>query len=453
MSVRWILAIVALTAVVSFAAAPTTDPAFWSYAPTPPMGWNSYDSFGDSVTETEILANARYMKDHLLAHGWNYCVVDFRWYDAGANSGNPNDRAGARLSADEFGRLIPAVNRFPSATGKLGFGPLAARIHAMGLKFGIHIMRGIPRQTVAANLPIEGSYFHAADAANNKSICPWCADMYGVHGDTEAGRAWYDSLIRQYAQWGVDYLKVDDMSRPYSPTEIEAIRSAIDRCARPIVLSLSPGQTPISQADHVMAHANMWRISDDFWDRWKALNLQFVLLARWQGYGGPGHWPDADMIPFGHVAQRCYADGPPRVSRLTHDEQITLMSLWALAPSPLMLGMNLPENDEWTNHLITNDAVLAIDQDPLGQAGVLVGEPGMMETWKKDLADGSVAIGLFNRGHSAAAIHLDWDQAGLHGTQNIRDLWADKDLGKYSGEFVATVPSHGAILLRAWPAK
>jgi alpha-galactosidase len=371
-------------------------PACWKFAPTPPMGWNSYDSFGDSVTEAEVLANARAMKDHLLPHGWTYVVVDYRWYDPGARDNNPNGRKGAALAADAFGRLLPAPNRFPSATGGQGFKPLADHLHGMGLKFGIHIMRGIPRQSVKANTPIAGSNFKAAEAADTKNTCSWCADMFGVDAGRPAGQSWYDSILRQYADWGVDFIKVDDLSMPYAGAEVEAIRRAIDRCGRAIVFSTSPGETPVSEAAHVRTHANLWRISGDFWDHWQQLDHTFDLLAAWQGHAGPGHWPDADMIPLGRIGRRS-VDGY-RATRFSRDEQITLMSLWAIAPSPLMLGMELTENDEWTSALLTNDEVLAVNQDPLGKQGVWVSRTRGIEVWGKELSNGAKAVALFNRG-------------------------------------------------------
>jgi alpha-galactosidase len=380
-------------------AAGGAQPAHWKMASTPPMGWNSYDSFGDSVTEAEILANARYQKEHLLEHGWKYVVVDYRWYDPGARDNNPNGRAGAELSADRFGRLLPAPNRFPSASGGKGFKPLADQLHAMGLKLGIHIMRGIPRQAVAAAAPIESSGFTAADAANTNSLCSWCPDMVGVDATKPAGQAWYDSILRLYAEWGVDFIKVDDLSSPYAGKEIEAIRRAIDRCGRPIVFSTSPGETPVDRGDHIQANANMWRISGDFWDEWKSLDHAFDLIAAWRAHAGPGHWPDADMIPLGRVGRRSV--GGDRPARFTKDEQVTLMSLWALAPSPLMLGMNLPENDAWTESLLTNDEVLAVNQDPLGAPGIRVTQTNGLEVWVKDLSGGAKAVGLFNRGRVA----------------------------------------------------
>lgn len=432
------------------AAAPDAAPSYWKWAATPPMGWNSYDAWGTSVDEKQVLANARYMQEHLLTHGWKYIVIDARWYDSVSSYDDRNfnkDRANAKLFADEFGRMLPAPNRFPSAVDGKGFKPLADQIHAMGLKFGFHMMRGIPRQAVKAATPIEGSNFTAADAADTNSICGWCPDMFGVRNDA-AGQAWYDSCARLWASWGIDFVKVDDLSSPYHQAEIAMIRKALDKCGRQIVFSTSAGPTPVRDAKHIFTHANQWRISGDFWDRWHDLNHQFDLLAQWQGVGGPGHWPDLDMIPFGHIGIKCTIAGPNRQTRFTHDEQRTLMSLWSLAPSPLMLGANLPDLDAWTLSLLTNDEVLAVDQDPLGSPAQRVVQKNGTEIWVKTLQDGSKAIGLFNRSDAAQDVELNWSDAGLTGKQMLRDLWQHKNLGEFDKQFVAQVPSHGAVLLR-----
>ena len=420
-------------------------------AMTPPMGWNSYDAFGDSVTEAETLANARYMKEHLLAHGWNYVVVDFRWYDSATTYDDRNltrERNGAKLFADEFGRMLPATNRFPSAIGGKGFKPLADEIHAMGLKFGFHMMRGIPRQAVKVKTPIERSEFTAADAANPKSICGWCPDMFGVVTNA-AGQAWYDSMFRLYAAWGLDYIKVDDLSVPYNAGEIEMIRRAIDKCGRPIVFSTSPGETDFRYAEHIRTNANLWRISGDFWDEWKKLNHQFDLVARWQHTGRPGHWPDADMIPFGHLSIRCWTNSKEHQTRFTHDEQRTLMSLWALAPSPLMLGMNLPDNDTWTLSLLTNDEVIAVNQDLLGKPARRVSAAGQSpEVWVKELAGGSLAVGFFNRTEQPVKANFSWRELGFVTSPRIRDLWKHKDLGEQKS-FTSQLPPHSCVLVQA----
>jgi len=418
---------------------------------TPPMGWNSYDCFGDSVTEEEVLANARYMKEKLLSHGWQYVVVDFRWYDPDAKGaeGTPD----AVLTVDSFGRLMPAVNRFPSAADGKGFKPLADQIHAMGMKFGIHIMRGIPRMSVKANMPIEGSTFTAQEAANTANKCEWCPDMFGVDTSKPVGQAWYDSIFRLYASWGVDLVKVDDLTFPYSDKEVEAVRTAIDRCGRPMVFSTSPGETHVNTAEHVERHANMWRISADLWDKWKNLDHTFDLLATWEGHAGPGHWPDADMLPIGKIGKRCRAAKDEHFTHFTKDEQRTLMSLWALAPSPLMLGQNLPENDDWTLALITNDEVLAVNQDSLGAQGRRIKTLYQIEVWQKPLKDGSKVVGIFNRGKEEQAANVRWTDLGLAAKQHARDLWQGKAMEEYSEQFEGKIPSHGVVLLRLQDAQ
>ena len=415
-------------------------------AQTPPMGWNSYDTFGDSVNESETLANARWMKAHLLRDGWDTIVIDFRWYDPKPTGDdrllNPT-RTGAALTADEWSRLLPAPDRFPSATN--GFKPLADELHAMGLKFGIHVMRGIPRQAVLAGAKILDG-FTAAEAGNTNDKCPWCPDMFGVRNNP-AGQAWYDSCADLWASWGVDYIKVDDLSAPYHTAEIQMIHQALAETDRPIVFSTSPGPTSVTHAQHIAANANLWRISGDFWDRWPKLNAQFDLLARWQGVGGPGHWPDADMIPLGHIAIRSKLGGNPHWTHFTRDEQLTLMSLWSLAPSPLMLGMNLPDNDDWTTALLTNPEVCALNQDPLGQPAKRVAIPGLTaELWTRDLSDSSHAVGLFNRTDQPMKVELTWQQLGWK-RPHVRDLWLRKNLGKQE-EFTADLPPHGCVLLK-----
>ena len=415
---------------------------------TPPMGWNSYDAFGDSVNEAETLANARYVRGMLQPYGWDTVVVDYRWYDPGAHNNDPNARAGVDLTMDAYGRLLPSPNRFPSAAGGKGFKALADQAHAMGLKFGIHIMRGIPRNALKADLPIQGSAFKASDAANTDDTCAWCPDMYGVRGGTPAGQAYYDSLFRLYASWGLDFVKMDDTSFPYHADEIEAVRKAIDKCGRSIVYSLSPGETPVQQGAHVAAHANMWRVSGDFWDSWSALNQEFTLGERWSGFVGAGHWPDADMLPVGHLSIQGRSVGGDRQTNFTKPEQMTLLSLWCLLPAPLMAGANLPNNDAWTRALLTNPEVLALDQDPVGTPARRVAHDDDRELWMRTLSDGSIAVGIFSTGDFDGDLSAGWSEMRLSGRYTVRDLWRRKDLGIVSGKITAVVPSHGAALFR-----
>ncbi len=272
---------------------------FLDWAPTPPMGWNSWDCYGTTVTEQQTKANADYMAAHLAKHGWQYIVVDIEWYEPTASGWEY--QSGAKLEMDQYGRLLPAVNRFPSAAHGKGFKPLADYIHSRGLKFGVHLLRGIPRQAVAANTPILGSAAHAADIADKTDVCKWNPDMYGVNMNKPGAQAYYDSVFAQFAEWGVDFVKVDDLSRPYHKAEIHAIREAIDKTGRPMIFSTSPGPTPLDEAADIAANANLWRISDDLWDQWSSLKDQFQRCADWAKYSGGGHYPDADMLPLGAI--------------------------------------------------------------------------------------------------------------------------------------------------------
>jgi alpha-galactosidase len=333
---------------------------FWKWALTPPMGWNSWDCFGPTVTEEEVKANADYMAAHLKKFGWEYIVVDIRWY-VGNDKAHGYNEKNAVINMDDYGRLLPAVNRFPSSANGKGFKPLADYIHSKGLKFGIHIMRGIPKLAVERNTLILGSTERANNIYSTRQLCAWLGDMYTVDASKPGAQEYYNSLFKLYASWGVDFVKVDDISRPYHKDEIDMVRRAIDSCGRPIVLSLSPGETPIEDAENVSTHANMWRIMDDFWDNWSQLEAHFSFFEKWIPYMGPGHWPDGDMLPLGRIGIRA-EQGNPRMTMFTKDEQVTLMSLFLICRSPLMFGGNLPDNDQFTLNLITNEEALAVLQ-------------------------------------------------------------------------------------------
>jgi hypothetical protein len=345
-----------LAAMSLLPAAASAADDFHAWAATPPMGWNSWDCFGTTVTEAQTKANADFMAAKLKSHGWEYVVVDIQWYQPTATG---HDYVpGAKLVMDEFSRLQPAVQKFPSAADGSGFKPLADYVHSLGLKFGIHLMRGIPRQAVKQNTAILGTDKRAADIADTSSICSWNPDMYGVDIRRPGGQEYYDSLLALYAGWGVDFIKVDDIARPYDEVqklEIEAIRRAIAKTGRPIVFSLSPGETPLARGAHVADHANMWRISDDFWDNWPALLSQFKRLHDWTPHRRAGAWPDADMLPLGTIEFG-------RKTKFTRDEQFTLMTLWSIARSPLMHGGDMTKTDDFTLSLLTNDEVLAVNQ-------------------------------------------------------------------------------------------
>jgi len=420
---------------------------YHSWAPTPPMGWNSWDCFGTTVTEAQTKAQADFMAVNLKSHGWQYIVVDIQWYEPSAKG--HDYKKGARLTMDAFSRLVPAPEKFPSAANDAGFKALADYVHSKGLKFGIHMMRGISRQAVQQNTPIKGSAVHAADIADTASTCPWNPDMYGVDMTKPGAQAYYDSLMELVASWGVDFIKVDDLSRPYHQPEIEAIRRAIDKTGRSIVFSTSPGETPVSSGANVSQNANMWRISDDFWDDWKALLAQFKRLHDWTPYRIAGAYPDADMLPLGRVKFG-------RPTRFTPDEQITMMTLWAIARSPLMHGGDMTKTDDFTLSLLTNDEVLAVDQRSGNNRQLFRTDDGLI-AWIADVAGSKDQyLAVFNTRNAPndaakdATIHVPVKLAdlGFTGSVKIRDLWTHKNLDSADVYFSPEVPFHGARLFR-----
>jgi len=420
---------------------------------TPPMGWNSYDSFGASVTEQEMVDEATAVRKYLQPFGWNTVVIDYRWYEPG-------------LPIDANGRYLPATSKYPSATGSNGFKPLADKIHAIGLQFGIHIMRGVPRKSYDASSPIAGSTYTARDAGNNADPCPWDDHMWGVRGDTAAGQAWYDALFAQYAAWGIDFVKIDDMlnnsTRQYHQAEADAIRRAIDKSGRAIVLSFSPGPDdpswlPNSSAN-LNTNANMWRIVNDFWDTGDGplcdLNCAWTQIRTWGNVSGltPGHWPDADMLPLGYLGPRKEWTGGNHQTNFTKNEQVTVMSLWTMLPSPLILGGNPMrlDSDAWTLALLTNEEVLAVNQDALGARGKRMAS-GNNDIWVRDLSGGRKAVALFNRGTQDATMTATFSQLGVTGTPAVRDLWRRADVAGMTTGLSISVPGGAALMYTLTP--
>ena len=433
---------------ISKPAAPESAPL----AATPPMGWNSWDAYGETVSEADIRANAQWMAEHLKKFGWQYVVVDSGWYvtnhAAGTNAEN------AQFSLDAYGRYTPAINTIPSAADGAGFKPLADFVHSLGLKFGLHILRGIPKEAVRRNLPIAGTSFHAADAANTSDTCPWNPFNFGLDAAKPAARAYYDSLAKQFAEWGVDFLKVDCIAdHPYKGDEIRLISEALRKVGRPIVLSLSPGPTALDKAEEVSKYAQMWRISDDMWDLWysvtefpSGVKNQFARAAKWAPFSGPGHWPDADMLPIGRL-EPAAGWGQPRATRLTRDEQRTLLTLWAIARSPLIMGGNLTKCDEWTESLLTNPEVIDVDQNSRGNREVL--RTDKMAVWYANTIDDEQAItAFFNLTDYALSLEMTWTDVGLPaGKHSVRDLWQRKDLGLEERVAIKLEP-HASVLYK-----
>src|ERR1700733_14376652 len=418
-------------------------------APTPPMGWNSWDSYGRTITEAQFKNNARWMAKQLKRFGWQYVVIDEGWYVS-----NPEEKPqDYRFLLSDDGRFLPVPVRFPSAENEAGFRPLADYTHSLGLKFGIHIIRGIPRDAVARNLPIAGSLYHAQDAADQSDVCPWNAYNYGVK-NSAAGQAYYDSIMKLYASWHVDFIKVDCIAdHPYKPDEIRMIASAIKKTNRPIVLSLSPGPTALTNAPEVSKYAEMWRICDDFWDHWgtwekhdwsQSLYQQFATTARWASHVGPGNWPDADMLPLGHLGPHP-GDGEVRETRFTRDEQRTVMTLWSIFRSPLIMGGDLPSSDQWTKSLLTNPEAISVDQRSRNNQVVI--STDRIVVWRaQPEREPGYYVAVFNIGDSEQIVHYEWKDLGLpSASYRIRDLWARNSIGS-AGSLTIKLRPHASKL-------
>lgn len=419
-------------------------------AATPPMGWNSWDAYGTTVNEAHVKANAEWFATNLKPFGWQYVVVDMEWF---VTNPLPEGNSKASLfSMDSNGRYTPAENRFPSAAGSAGFKPLGDYIHGLGLKFGIHILRGIPKKAVEANLPIAGSPFYATDAADTTDTCPWNSDNYGIDAAKPGAQAYYDSLARLYASWGVDLIKVDCISsHPYRGDEIRMLSVALAKTGRPILLSLSPGPAPIEKTDQMRQYAQMWRISDDIWDLWhsdvaypQGLGDQFPNVQKWQGVSQPGHWPDADMLPLGYLGP-APGWGKPRETRLTHDEQRTLVTLWCIFRSPLMVGGELPRADGWTKSLLTNPEVLLVDQHSTRNHSVVANDSTVIWTAESE-SKNVVYLAAFNRTESPQTLRYSWADLGLPGPMYLqRDLWQRKDFGAQQSLSIR-LAAHASVL-------
>ncbi len=446
-----VLATMTLLLAAGLAVSPQSRAEAWDngMAATPPLGWNSYDAFNWSVTEADVKANADYMRDNLRQHGWQYIVVDWAWYFPGRHNNSPNQDANLspRLRMDANGRLLPDTTRFPSAAGANGFKPLADYVHAQGLKFGVHLMRGIPRQAVADNVPIVGTSCRA-NQINNSTTAAWLNLMWGLNMSNSCAQAYLDSVFQLLASWGVDFVKVDDIAAPtYRQAEVDGYRLAIQRSGRPMVLSLSPGPTPLSAGSHVRANAHMWRIVNDLWDNWGALDALFDPLRDWTPHRATGAWPDPDMIPIGRLSK--YGPvGSPRYSGLTADEQRTMMTLWAINRAPLMWGGNLVENRAAELALMTNAAVLAVDQNSANNRQ-LTG--GTRQVWVADVPNSDHRyVALFNRESATASVSLNLADLGI-GSATVTDLWSGASLGTLSGTLTRSLPAHGAGLYRLAP--
>lgn len=421
------------------------------FLPFPPMGWNSYDYYDTTVTEDQIKANADYMAGHLKEFGWEYIVVDIEWYsyDTGTQRDKHQYIPFWRVEMDEFSRLFPCPDRFPSSANGRGFKPLADYVHGLGLKFGIHIMRGIPRIAAHTHTKILGTDRTANEIAGPNSICTWNPDMYGVIPGEKGSQEYYDSIMNLYAQWGVDLIKCDDICRMDASSakkEIQMLHEAMKQCGRPMVFSLSPGPARIEEAWYYETNAHMWRITDDFWDDWKLLLNMFERCELWQNHVNPGSYPDCDMLPVGMLGKGFANEHP---TRLTREEQITMMTLWCMFRSPLMIGGELTLLDDWTKKLLTNREVLNLLKTSENARQIL--RDPVHCVWHSEHTEENIQyLGVFNLSDEERAFTLSPEILDFESFTGVRfeELWTGEAFVCDTRKMTLTIAVHGAKLYR-----
>ncbi|NJN25236.1 MAG: glycoside hydrolase family 27 protein [Cyclobacteriaceae bacterium] len=434
-------------------------PSLAALAPKPPMGWNSWNSFGIGVTEAQIKAVADYMASNMKAYGWEYVVVDAGWYHPPTfPTSEWNEDPEPPQLMDEYGRLIPDTVKFPSAVGGAGFQPIADYVHSKGLKFGIHIMRGIPWNAAKDKSPILGTAYTADEVAEANNRCEWTSVMHGINMTHPGGMDYYRSIVKLYADWGVDYIKADDMSRPYRVDEVQGLSKALREHPRDIVLSLSPGAAPLMAARDLREHAHLWRISNDFWDSWESLKNMFDLCAIWAPYITENHWPDADMLPLGKLRKNGVGaweaglfnatseEVTDEYSRLSETEQITLMNLWAIFRSPLMMGGYLPENNDFTLSLLINQELLNVNQNSTNNRVIF--QDVEQSVWMADSQQTDEQyLAVFNLSDKKQQLSLTFERLDLTGTYIFGELWSGEEQ-TWEDNFTIALEPHASAMYK-----
>jgi alpha-galactosidase len=432
-------------------AQPTIPPFNKNLAKDPPMGWNSWDCLGWTANENHVYAVAEYMEKHLKSLGYEYVILDQCWYADSASSSfeafvHDEISPKPQYNYDTYGRLLPDTLKFPSAKGGKGFKPLADYLHAKGLKFGLHLVRGIPWVAAEKNLPILGSNARAASIAQPTKGCDWYDGFYGVDMTKPGSQAYYNSVFKLFAEWGVDYIKADDV---VNEAEFLAMSRAARASGRDIVLSVVPANIPW---ETLKANAHVSRTGYDYWDVWQMLKQAFGDANRHTKYRGDGFWPDLDMLPVGKIGIGVSYKGPhPRISNFTKDELYTLLSLWYISKNALMIGGYLPETDPVTYELLTNPEAVEVNKKAVNSRQILLRNAKV--AWAADIQGSQDKyIALFNMWETFKPVEIKVDFATLgldkNATYKVRDLWARKDLGEFTGSFAAAIITHGAGLYR-----
>jgi hypothetical protein len=414
------------------------------HADTPPMGWNSWNYFGADITEAELKSQVDYIAENLKQFGYEYVVIDLGWYDpTGSGIGKTYKRAKPELDMDEYGRLIPSPNRFPSCKNG-SFKPIADYIHSKGLKFGIHIMRGIPWEAVEKDLPIKNSGHSAKEIVLWDKTCVFYDGMRSIDMSKPGAQEYYNSIAELYAEWEVDFIKADDMiSYPPKYDEMKALRYAMENNGRDMVLSLSPGHINFWDRNMCAHFSEMYRVSGDVWDKWEHMERAFKLANQFNEYSGPGGWADLDMLVLGNIGARHEFSEEDRPCKLSKAEQKSHVTLWAIAKSPLMLGMDLTQLDKFTTSLITNKHIIQVNQQGnaprqiYNEKGIIIWESNIEEKDK-------TYIVVFNTNDK---VWSDMQSLDLKHSTNFIDIWNSQSITKEQLKHVQIAP-HDVLFLQ-----
>lgn len=388
---------------------------------TPPLGWNSYNCWGAEVDAEKVMRSARgLIASGLDQHGWSYVNIDDTWQ---------GERGGP------FHAIQPDPQRFADMK------KLCDDLHAMGLKAGIYSTPwtvSYAKRLGGTSRNAEGKWDETADlkAAKNNHTYPYDVGPF----------RFISSDAKQWAEWGFDYLKYD-----WGPVDVANTREmgeALRATGRDIIYSLSNNAAGnvFKIVRELAPLANAWRTTNDISDSWRSMSSIGFSQEKWAKAQRPGHYNDPDMLIVGQIGW-----GHPHPTKLTFDEQYTHISLWCLLGAPLLIGSDVEKLDDFTLGLLSNDEVLEVDQDPLCRQGTPVASANSLDVYAKPLADGSLAVGLFNRSADDATVIADWSDLHLMGAQRVRDLWRQQDLGIFKGSFAAPVAPHGVVLLRLYP--
>ena len=400
---------------------------------TPFMGWSTWNFIGSKPTESNVEAQAKVLASKLKAHGFNYVLLDDFWYL------NP------ATTVDQYGRWVVDSSKFPH-----GLSGVASYVHSLGLKFGAYLTPGIPVAAVNQNTAIEGTSYHAKDIANTSEVeynynyggGKKTTVMYYIDYSKPGAQAYINSWANQLASWGVDFLKMDGVG-DWDIPDVQAWSSALNHSGRKIYFDLS-NNLDVKNGATWRQYANAWRTQGDIecyskctgaLVNWSKINSRFSNVPQWAQFAGSGGWNDLDAMDV--------ADGS--LDGITNTERQTYMTLWAITAAPLYMGDDLTQMDSYGLQLLSNDEVIAVDQ--AGRVATPLSQATSQQVWRVKNADGSYTVALFNLGTATATVTVNWSDLSLSGSHSVRDLWAKKNLGSFSGSFSASLPSHGSRLI------